>query len=131
MSDVDALIKDVWARLPTLARATASPQDYLDQVGLDFRLYDEDPRPCRIYLEIIPDAGASRDQTTRKFEKRIISAAIAARPRVRTTGRPISYTEAKKILSSTAVGRRAIATLTNPKHWKLVSAEHGGIKWSI
>lgn len=131
MSDVDALVKDVMRRFETLNRASASPQDYINQVGLVFQLHDGDPRPCRAYFEIKPDPGATRDQTTGKFQRRIISAAIAVRPSLRSAGRPVTYAEARRILSATPVGRRAIATLTNPQHWKLVSVEHAGLRWTL
>lgn len=128
MSDISALLDDVSSRIRTVPSADAMPQDYINQIGLRFRLYDGDPTPCIAYWEIIGDPGSTREEETRKFEKRIISAAISANPSLRSSPR-LTYQQAKSVLRNRSVGKRAIATLTNPQHWKLVSVEHGGLRW--
>ena len=128
MSDIAALLDDVINRVKVVGSANAMPQDYINQIGLRFQLYDNDPTPCVAYWEIIGDPGSTREGETRKFEKRIISAAISANPSLRNSPR-LTYQQAKSVLGQRSVGRKAIATLTNPQHWKLVSVEQGGLKW--
>lgn len=129
MSDVSALLDDVLLRVKNITTAAASPQDYLNQVGLRFKLYDDDSMPCTAYWEIKGSAGAGRDYLTDKFKKRIISAAIAVMPTLRSDMRGLDYERAKRIVTARPVGRRAIAILTNPEHWKLVSVRKGDFSW--
>lgn len=128
MGEISALLADVRERLQTVSSANASPQDYINQVGLRFRLYGSDTDDCQVYFEIISDPGSTREQTTKKFERRIISAAISIDPRLRAQ-RGLNYAHAREILRTRRVGPRGIATLTNPRHWKLVSIKHGNVSW--
>jgi hypothetical protein len=130
MGEVSALLSDIQERLKTINSADASPQDYINQVGLRFRLYGVDTADCQAYFEIIPDTGSTRAQTTKKFERRIIGAAISVDPRLRAQ-QGLNYVRAKELLQMRRVGPRGIATLTNPQHWKLVSVEHAGLRWKF
>lgn len=128
MSELAALLDDVVLRVRMIQSAQAMPQDYLNQIGLRFPLYVGDTVPCTAYWEIRAAPGSTREELSAKFKKRIISAAIAVRPQLRN-GPPLTYQHAKNVVSAGTIGRRAIAILTNPFHWQLVSIERGGLKW--
>lgn len=130
-SDVKAVLEDIKDRLPTLTSAEAFPQDYINQIGLRFKLYANDPMPCTVYLQL-KGGNSARKEADAIFRKRIISAALSVTSsRTKRPGALPSYDHAARILRGSTIGRRAIAVLTNPEVWELVDFQYDGIKWRM
>jgi hypothetical protein len=129
--DIAALLDDAEQALRRASSAHASIYDYINQVGLKFRLYENDQTSCMLFYGLTTNGGESRAAVDGRFRKKIMAAAITKAPSYRPgPGAPsLTYDRAKEILRSNAVGPRGISILTNKNYWTIVGIEHGSIKW--